>query len=93
LLFVCKHSIIILVRFTVSKAFRIFSIAVFYLKKIGGIIMATSTFDKRILLNKNAAEHLADLLSDDSPTERPDLTKQLEESNKSWELLLKRYEK
>lgn len=55
--------------------------------------MATSTFDKRIVLGKTAAKRLADVLSDPKPAKRPNLTKEIEESDKAWESLLNRYKK
>ena len=56
-------------------------------------VMATSTFDKWIVLGQKAAKRMAEVLADPTPAKRPDLTKEIKESDTAWESLLKRYEK
>lgn len=53
--------------------------------------MATSTFDKRSVLGQKTAKRMAEVLADPTPAKRPDLTKEIKESDTAWELLLKRY--
>lgn len=55
--------------------------------------MATSTFDKRIVLGRKAATRMANALATPLPNSRPDMTVKIKESDKAWKSLLKRYEK
>lgn len=52
--------------------------------------MATSTFDKRIVLNCVAAERMAKAFEDSIKATRPNMSKEKEESEKAWKKLLAR---
>lgn len=53
--------------------------------------MATSTFDKRIVLNSAAAERMAKAFESSSKAIRPNISQEKEESDKAWKKLLDRY--
>lgn len=53
--------------------------------------MATSTFDKRIILNSAAAERMAKAFESSAKPIRPDISKEKEESERAWKKLLDRY--
>lgn len=55
--------------------------------------MATSTFDKQIILDNKAATILADALEKKERPSRPNISKEKKESDAAWEKLLDRYKK
>lgn len=52
--------------------------------------MATSTFDKRIVLDSTAAKIMAEAFENSAKAIRPDISKEKEESEKAWKKLLAR---
>ena len=55
--------------------------------------MATSTFDKRIVIDSESAELLAKAIEQYKEPTKPDVQKKLEESEREWQKLLFHYKK
>lgn len=55
--------------------------------------MATSTFDKQITLNQEAAKKIAEAIESGVKPTRPDISKEKKESDEAWKRLLDRYAK